>query len=110
MIDSIDPKIPGIFKEQVRIAAGFIEKLDRGEGLNDPIIARFVDQLSRTGFIDFLDNYLQLCLWAGKDPSEPYKPSFAYFIDSEDKAGGNVDGLVAKASPMTGYSVLHTGL
>lgn len=57
----------------------------------------------------FLDNYLQLCLWAGKNPSEPYKTSFVYFEDWEGRAKkGNLNGLIKKASEMVQYPVLYT--
>lgn len=48
VIDDIDPKVPAIFREQARVAAGFIDRLDRGEaGVGtDPRIAKFVDQIS----------------------------------------------------------------
>lgn len=55
---------------------------------------------------DFLENYLQLCLWAGKAPDEPYKTSFVWFTDPENKAEGELE-LLAKAQVMTGYPVLY---
>ncbi len=55
---------------------------------------------------EFLDNYLQLCLYAGKDPSEPYKTSFVWFMDREGKAKGN-EQMKVKAEKLAAYPVLY---
>lgn len=56
---------------------------------------------------EFLDNYLQICLWAGKNPAEPYKTSFVYFLDQEGRAKNNLANLIQKVSPDVGYPILY---
>jgi hypothetical protein len=55
----------------------------------------------------FLENYLNLCLYAGKEPDEPYKTSFVYLIDKEDLAQGFIPEVVNQAQEMTGYPVCY---
>lgn len=51
IIDNIDPRYPVVFKEQARKAAGFIQLLDHGLGLNHQEIGTFIQQLQRTLFV-----------------------------------------------------------
>lgn len=75
-----------------------------GEGGHTPI--RY--KVRRYTSPEFLDNYLQFCLWAGKDPSESYKTSFVYFIDWEGRAKNNLNNLIQKASEIAQYPILYT--
>ncbi|MEK7620224.1 MAG: hypothetical protein AAB413_03225 [Patescibacteria group bacterium] len=52
----------------------------------------------------FLETYLRLCLYAGKNPAEPYKTSFVYFISPEDVILER--GVVDEARALTDYPVV----
>lgn len=77
-----------------------------GDGRHSPIEYKLTDYNQAK----FLDNYLQLCIWAGKDPSEPYKTSFVYFEDMDGliKDKRKVNSLLPQAEKMAGYPVVYT--
>lgn len=52
VVETIDPKVPDSFKQQAQKAAGFIQLLDQGLGVNDPEIRTFVQQLRGTFFVN----------------------------------------------------------
>lgn len=57
---------------------------------------------------DFLDNYIQFCLWSGKDPSQPYKTSFVYLIDRQEQIPVNErDAAIQQATKMAGYPIVY---
>lgn len=64
-------------------------------------------KLKRYNSAEFLDNYLQLCLYAGKDPSEPYKTSFVWFVDREGKMEGD-EKKKLQAEKIAAYPILYT--
>ncbi len=50
----------------------------------------------------FIESYLKLCLFAGKDPAEPYRTSFVYLLNSQP-----VDATVLEqAQRLAGYPVV----
>jgi hypothetical protein len=71
-----------------------------GDGGHNPIeyTARIYDARS------FVDSYLRLCLYAGKDPSEPYKTNFVYLVSPD--APTLDPTVIAEASRFVDYPVV----